>query len=194
MSEFYYHGSHTADITTLRAGSILHGTNQKVLYLTENIPYALFYIWDANHTGSSTQHITGWVQNGTAWYEEQFPDQLKTFYQGVSGYLYAVAKTPKIQLMSNRESIVYSPDDQPVHHTVFIPDVYEALLQYETAGKFQIRRYNEQSKTRQKELINLIAEAITQSAFFLDNPEYAAFLQKYFAESWKQAEARKNSK
>ena len=87
-----YHGSCTPGIMLLEARSRLHNTEEKVVYLTDNIPYALFYLWDEEHNGWSVKHVTGWTKNDIAHYEEQFPDQLKTFYQGVSGYLYCISE------------------------------------------------------------------------------------------------------
>ena len=108
MNEYLYHGTIYSGLTELEARSKLHNTDQQVVYLTDNIPYALLYIWDENHNGCGEKHVTGWVRNGVAYYEEQFPDQLKTFYKGVSGYLYAIKKDAQFQMLENREGIHYS--------------------------------------------------------------------------------------
>lgn len=43
-----YHGSSVADITFLEPRSHLHGSqNEKVVYMSGSIPYALVYIWDS---------------------------------------------------------------------------------------------------------------------------------------------------
>ncbi len=59
----YYHGSCTSGITQLEARSRLHNTKAQIVYLTDSIPYALFYIWDAEHNGCSSKHVTGWTRN-----------------------------------------------------------------------------------------------------------------------------------
>lgn len=47
---YLYHGTHTGGIKVLEPRSILHGTNESVVYLTGNRVYGLFYIWDREHT------------------------------------------------------------------------------------------------------------------------------------------------
>ncbi len=89
---YFYHGSISSNITELKALSLLHDENKKVLYLTDNIPYALFYIWDGKHNNYDRKFVTGWIKNGITYYEELFPMQLEIFYKGVSGYLYCVKK------------------------------------------------------------------------------------------------------
>ena len=81
-----YHGSAQGGLTELKAFSSLHGRGDRVLYLTDCVPYALFYIWDGARLGSGRKHVTGSVRQGRAWYEEQFPGQLEAFYEGASGW------------------------------------------------------------------------------------------------------------
>ncbi len=63
--------------------SKLHNSNQKVIYLTSNLAYALVYIWDSIKIGTKQKWITCGVKNGIVCYEEQFPAQLREFYEGV---------------------------------------------------------------------------------------------------------------
>lgn len=187
----FYHGSSVPGITTLEARSQLHNTGEKVVYLTDNIPYALFYIWDAEHNGYSGKHVTGWIEDGVAHYEEQFPEQLKTFYQGVSGYLYRIADRADIQAMENRANLFYVGEDVSVAECVWIGDVYEELLKYESEGKFVVRRYNEQSPERQNALIDLIAQGIVMNNFFAEDAAQQAFIKKYFVKAWEKANFQK---
>ena len=46
------------------------------MYLSSSIPYVLLYIWDAGKTSYSKKWVTGWIRDGIAHYEEQFPGQL----------------------------------------------------------------------------------------------------------------------
>lgn len=50
--DYVYHGSSVAGITALEARSKLHGSNDNIVYLTGNIPYALMYIWDGQKLGT----------------------------------------------------------------------------------------------------------------------------------------------
>lgn len=187
MKEYLYHGSDYSGIKELEARSKLHNSEKKVLYLTDNIPYALYYIWDEEHNGYSGKHVTGWIKNGVAYYEEQFPDQLKTFYKGVSGYLYCISKNSDIQSVEDRECMYYSLENTVVAKVDYILDVYEELLKYESLGKFKVLRYNEQSKKRQNELIGFVSTVIVKSEFFKDNESKAKFMKKHFVRAWEKA-------
>lgn len=183
----YYHGSITPGIKQLDARSKLHNSENRVVYLTDNIPYALYYIWDAEHNGCSEKYVTGWTRNGIAYYEEQFPEQLKTFYQGVSGYLYRILDTGNISAVENRTNMFFSTESVPIVESILIDDVYEELLKYEAEGKFTVLRYNEQSEDRQNELVDLIVQSIVMADFYTDNKEKQDFTMKYFPEAWKKA-------
>ena len=173
MSNDLYHGSITPGITALEARSQLHGTDKMVVYLTDSIPYALFYVWDSTRHGYSGKYITGGFRDGLAFYEEQFPDQLRTFYQGVSGYLYHIRCTEKVQPVANRAGLFYQEASALIADTEYIPDVYEALLQREAAGQLHVLRYNAQTAARKTELTAMIATYIRGSDFFETDPELA---------------------
>lgn len=185
--EYLYHGSSVPAIIELEARSLLHGTDTKVVYLTISIPYALFYIWDSACTGYSGKHVTGSIRNGVAIYEEQFPDQLKTFYQGVSGYLYRIPFTGEAQAMKDRDGLFFHPGNAAVAGAEFIPDVYAELLKYEASVQLKVLRFTEQSSERQEELTSLIAEAIRCSSFFENDDEHRSFMMKHFALAWRKA-------
>lgn len=189
-TKLYVHGSNIPGITTLEPRSRLHGTGEPVLYLTDNIPYALFYLWDAQHTGCDVKHVTGWLHDGQAWYEEQFPNQLQAFYEGVSGYLYTVEDSAAIHPVEGRESLYYTATPLTVAKAVHIPDVYAALCAYEKQGTLHVRRYLDQTAQRQQELTGLITQALVQANFYEDNPSQQAFMRRYFGASWALAEQR----
>lgn len=187
MNKYLYHGSEYVGIKELEPRSKLHNTDKKVLFLTDNIPYALYYIWDEEHNGYNGKHVTGWINNGIAYYEEQFPEQLKTFYKGVSGYLYCTFKNSDIQSVEKRECLYYSLKNTVVTKVIYILDVYEELLKYEALGKFRVLRYNDQSEMRQQELVDFIATDIVKSNFFKDNDAKAQFMRKHFVKAWERA-------
>lgn len=183
----FYHGSIIPGITQLDARSRLHNSEEQVVYLTDNIPYALYYIWDVKRNEYDGKYVTGWMKNGVAYYEEQFPDQLKTFYKGVSGYLYRIADREDITAVEDRENMYYSTESVVTAETMQIDDVYEELLKYEAEGKFVVLRYNEQSVERQNELIDFIAQGIIRSGFFEGNKQKQEFMKKHFPKSWEKA-------
>ncbi len=184
--KYLYHGSVNPDIEVLEARSLLHSSQQKVIYLTDNIPYALYYIWDAEKIGYSGKHVTGWLKDGVAFYEEQFLGQLEAFYSGVSGYLYCV-NAENAKTVEGREGLFYSTEDLPIEKKCFIADVYQELLKYEAMGEFKVKRFIEQTSERQTELIDLIAQAIKRENCYADDKEHQEFMKKYFSESWEKA-------
>ena len=195
MEEFivrcFYHGSDIPGITRLEARSKLHNSEEKVVYLTDNIPYALYYIWDAKRNEYDGKYVTGWMKNGIAYYEEQFPNQLKTFYEGVSGYLYRIADREDIKPVENRENMYYSIEGAIIAESKQIDDVYEELLKYESEGKLVVLRYNEQSKERQSELVDFIAQGIIRSGFFAESKQKQEFMKKHFQKAWEKATFQK---
>lgn len=189
-----FHGSAVPGITVLEPRSLLHGTEAvRVTYLTENVPYALFCIWDAARHGGAPAHVTGWSPpgspgaNGVTFYEEQFPDQLRTFYEGVSGFLYCAEDSERLSPVEGRPGMFYSTEPVPVAEVWSVSDVYEALLAQEAAGNFKVLRYTEQSPERQEELVDLIAAAIAHDGFYEHDEVRRRFMQTYFAPAWARA-------
>lgn len=126
--KYFYHGSIVSGIKNLKPFSPLHGSDKRVVYLTDNIPYSLFYIWDKEHNHLEGKHVTAWIKDGIAYYEEQFPEQLKAFYNGVSGYLYAVASSNNIFKMEGREQLYYTMEVIETEREEYISDVYNELI------------------------------------------------------------------
>lgn len=184
---YFYHGSISSNITELKALSLLHDENKKVLYLTDNIPYALFYIWDGKHNNYDRKFVTGWIKNGIAYYEELFPMQLEIFYKGVSGYLYCVKKIPNILPVNKNDSMYYSEENISIDCAVYIPDIYSKLMEYEALGKFKLLRFNEQPLEKQNELIGKSVDIILKSNFFKNDEPKLNFYKKYFPTAWERA-------
>ena len=186
--KYLYHGSYVSGIQELKANSKLHDTEQNVVYLTDNIPYALFYIWDAEYNGMLGKYVTGWLKDGIAYYEEQFPEQLKTLYQGVCGYLYHIAMTSNFQKVAGHANTFYSPEDCEVAKEEYIEDVYEELLKYEAMGQMKVLRYNEQTQDRKQALHEKMVMGFQRANFYQENEAKAVFMKKHFPKAWAEAE------
>lgn len=188
----FYHGSKIEGIVRLEAQSRLHDSDKTVVYLTDSVPYALLYIWDGVKLGSDVKHVTARMKDGITYYEEQFPEQLKTFYDGVSGYIYKL-QSDEAYPVNNRDNMFYTESSVPVVESICIPNVYEELLKYESRGELIVLRYNEQPKKRQEQLTELIATAIARNGFYERDDVQRLFMQKYFGEAWKTAERQKSA-
>ncbi len=186
---YLYHGSVIANIHIIKAESTLHGTdNTKVFYLTDNLPYSLFYIWDSSHNIKRNKHVTAWIKDGIVYYEEQFEGQLKAFYKGVSGYVYCVESNKNFKPVENRESMWFSETDSAVFKTFIISDVYSEIMKYANEGKVKIINFDEVSKERITDLYNIITQRIIKSELLNNtNSTDAKFYQTFFEKAWNNA-------
>lgn len=184
--EYLYHGSAVGGIRRLRAGSVLHGTDRRAAYLTGSAAYALFYIWDERRAGFPKKHVTAWVADGLAQYEEQFEGQLAAFYQGAAGWLYRVERTAEMGAVQGRESLFYAPGGADVAGAAFIPDVYAALLEEEARGRAKIWRFSQRPAEKREELTAMMARLIAENGFFRGKEE-EGFYRRYFREAWQRA-------
>lgn len=182
-----YHGSAVSALSELQPLSQLHNSNQKVVYLSSNIPYALLYIWDAAKTKCSKKWVTGWLKGGTAYYEEQFPGQLKAFYAGARGYIYSVLQSENMESVQQREDMFYSGTPVSVYRAKEIPDVYQELMRYEREGLFRVYRFEEAPPEKQAELVDRIASYIKMSCLHKQDNEQTRFMKRYFVHAWKKA-------
>ena len=187
-----YHGSITPSINKIATNSILHGTtNKNVVYLTDNRAYALLYIWDPSHNIKRGKHVTAWIKEGIVYYEEQFPQQLKAFYDNVKGYIYCVDQNNSFYPVDDSESMWYSSAHAMVNGTEHISNVYDELCKCENDGQLKVIRFEDVDKRRIDDLYNNIAKNIIKKGLIeLPNDNDALFYQKYFPSVWEMAKNR----
>lgn len=185
-----HHGSAVPALSELHPLSKLHNSNQKVVYLSSSIPYVLLYIWDADKTSYSKKWVTGWLKDGIAHYEEQFPGQLKAFYSGVRGYIYSTLRNDNMEFVQQREEMFYSSAPVSVYRVTEIPDVYQELIRYESEGLFCVHRFEEASPEKQAELIERIVSYIKMNDLIEQDNEQSCFMKRYFEQAWNKAAKR----
>ncbi len=192
MKNYLFHGSFVSGIKTLHATSKLHGTEDTmVVYLTANPAYALFYIWDAEHNKRTGKYVTCFIKNGKVYYEEQFPDQLKAFYQEVSGYLYCIHHTEDFAKVEGWEDMWYSEKEAEIEEARYIPDVYEELMKYEREGKLEVISYEKVAPERIKDLYEYMVQKLVNKGIVKQPAcEEAVFYQTYFEPVWRMAKER----
>ena len=186
--ERLYHGSFFPDIHKLNAASKNHDNEEKVVYMTSNRAYALFYIWDAEHNGIKNKWVTSWIRDGIVSYHEQFPGQLKSFYDNVSGFIYYCSKNDDWVKASK-------PDTWICNHDVIIEgcekveNVYEEIARYETEGKVNVIRFEAMSPEERDKTVQMIADVIIQKNYLLNpSDDEAVFLKSYNKLAWERAE------
>ena len=182
-----YHGTVTPNIQKLEPCSLLHGSHRKVVYLTGELAYGALYVWDSEKTGSTRKHITAWVKGGITHYEEQFPNQLQAFYQGVKGWVYCVDSPAELETMKDREGIFYSSESIVVEKILPVDSVLELLLREQQRGTFCLHRYQDASQERQQELTHMIASWIVRQNLLNLEGEDSDFYRRYFPQAWETA-------
>lgn len=184
---YLYHGSHIQNIEKLIANSKQHNGNEdKVVYLTSNYAYSLFYIWDSVKNYRTKKYITTYIKDRIVYYEEQFPNQFYEFYNNVKGYVYYVEKSDKF-LNGSEESFYISNNDIDVIKSDYIDNVYKKILEYVDKGLVKILYFNEQSEQRQNYLIEMIVTVILKKQLIGSNNEDELFFKKYFSEAYSKA-------
>ncbi len=186
MKQYLYHGSHIGNITVLKPVSKLHGSDKTVVYLTDNPIYAMLYIWDPIHNLKQGKHITAWMKNGVVYYEEQFPNQLKTFYDGVKGYLYKIPITKDCIKISY--GMYYIANATEILSFEEIENVYSVFCDYIQKGEMKVIPFDQMTDERREELYNSITDRIIRDKLVEDpNSDDARFFQKFFPVSWQNA-------
>ncbi|MBQ8393150.1 MAG: hypothetical protein IJX51_05185 [Clostridia bacterium] len=182
-----YHGTIRKDIEALYPVSKLHNTDKKVVYLTGNIAYALFYIWDGKHNKKQGKYVTCSLKDGIVYYEELFPNMLEAFYKGVKGYVYEIENDNSFFEVLENEDMWYSEKTAYPNNVIYISDVYEEILKHEQKGQIKIIRFNDVKPERIQSLNEHIKNKIIANKL-LDKPdsEDSIFYSIYFTDLWEE--------
>ena len=174
----FYHGTAVGGLEVLRANSYDRNGN-RVLYLTDNRAYSLFYLRDRD-----VDFVTcGVGDDGVIHYDEKIPHQLEILYQGKSGYVYEVetdAEPTKIN------GIYSTSHDLQIVDMEHIPNAYNAICNEIVKGNVDILYY--EKLTAEQRALN--EEGIRR--WFLAeqemNPKKEAFLRTHFPAAWVEAQ------
>lgn len=175
-----YHGTTVSGLETLCAGSC-DRQGKRVLYLTDNWVYSLFYIRDRD-----IDFVTcGVGSDGVIHYDEKFPDQLSILYRGMSGYIYEVeAEAEKTKI----NGIYVTDGETRVTGTTYVPDVYEAIVREIENGNVELLPYISLTDA-QKALNHEGAVYMIRSCPM--NPRKELFFREYFSDAWEEANHNK---
>lgn len=147
MTEFFYHASNIGGLKELLPLSTMHGSSEKVCYVTPIRAYALFYLRDMG-----IDHVTcGVSESGIALYHEQFEGQLKTLYRGRSGYIYT-CKGHGSFISTHANGVWASPQPTAVSAEEYIDDVYTEILKAERIKSVKIIHFATLSDSEKKEI------------------------------------------
>ena len=183
MIDLFYHASNVGDLKELLPLSTAHGSGDKVCYFTPVRAYALFYLRDM-----VINHVTcGVSESGVTVYNEQFPDQLKTIYQGRSGYLYTCENDGGI-ITAHTNGVWAARQPIKVANTEFITDVYAEILKAERSGEIQVIRYESLSDEKKQEITLMMRDNIIKNDWLQSDSLKARFFKDNFPQSWELAE------
>lgn len=178
-----YHGSPFAGLTELGTLSRTHDEMaSSAVYLTPNRSYALFYIRDLE-----INYVTcGVTEDGYIRYDENFPGQLKTLYEGKSGFLYICESNDKFEKTSTRDVWV-SKNPVVVTDIEKIPDAYAEILKCEAAGLVKVIRYEMLSEERKREIYDMILHSIYKNNYPALTSKKAMFYKDNYTQAWNYA-------
>ena len=182
----FYHASNISNLTKLLPLSTVRGSDEKVCYFTPVRAYALFYLRDMD-----INHVTcGVSDKGTVVYYEQFPNQVKTIYQGRNGYIYACKNDDSIT-MTPTNGVWAANKPVTIAAIEYIDDVYAEILKAENSGEVQIIHYESLSDEKKQEIVDMMRNSIIKNNFLTSSTPKARFYAQNFLQSWKEASIEK---
>ena len=175
-----YHGTTVPDMEILEANSRSR-EGGKVLYLTDNFPYSLFYIRDRD-----IDFVTcGVGRDGVVHYDEKFPGQLEALYRGLSGWVYEVEAEAEPTKVGG---VFVTAGNAVVTGKRYIPDAWEAILAETAKGNVEILAYED--TTAEQRALNREGIVRWLLSGTVTNPKKKAFLRAHFPEAWEEARQR----
>lgn len=131
----FYHCSPIGGLKILEPGKPVSFDKPARVYMTTLLPMALLY------GVRNFEYTYGYTREGQIYFEEYFSNALVTLYGGKTASLYICHPDKTEQTAIPNEAV--SEQSVPILEEIFIPDVYEALLEQERLGVLVIRRYEE---------------------------------------------------
>lgn len=175
-----YHGSPVSGLRMIEPSVTAYFGKPKQVCLTSLLPMALFY---------GTRHFEyayGFTSSGKIYYEEYFPDALRTIYSGKCASLYYCAENSAFTRTAIPNEYV-SGEAVPVLKEQQIPDLLEALLEQERQGTLQIIRYAEQKPEMREWVVNAERDVIIEHGLLNMNTPFARYMRETYPASWKLA-------
>lgn len=172
----YYHCSPIHGLKILEARKPTSFSKPKGVYLTTLLPMALMY-------GIKNYEYTyGYTKEGQIYLDEYFPDALNVLYRGKSASLYYCAPAKTTSTPIPNEAVCET--DVPVAREVYIPDVYDALMEQVRMGTLVIHRYEELSE-KQLEWVKQAEAGSIREQDLLNHPgPMADYYRLHYPESW----------
>lgn len=181
-----YHGSNTANIKILRPNQADH--DRPYVYMTTIDVVALFYLCNA------VDRPYYWFPYGfergsdVPIYHELYPNALREVSDGVRGYIYEVhAEESQVIPFKNIPCARLATEPVEVFRCTEIENAYDALMEYEKAGKLIVSRFEDKSD-RQLEWWYSCCVDYLQEKNMIKTPDcsYAVFIKRKLPQVWEK--------
>lgn len=169
-----YHGSHLSGLTVLKPSLSNH--DKAYVYLSDNATLALFYAY--NPIRRPGGFFPYWFdKHGTLLYDEYFPDQLRLIYAGHDGWIYHT-DADSLPRLDKMPWVHLSESPVPITHAEYIPDLYQAMLDAEKAGKFVFNRYESIPESQR----DIHRRVVRNSLAGRGEDDYVQFMRRHIPE------------
>jgi len=184
----FYHGTQIGELTELKPfGHSNSNLKVPAVYLTTRRQVALHYIsnWRSLPFGSPMLDI----RETDIVFQELYPGALKLSCKGVSGYIYRCVGNFEMMEYNGVKTAAVSYESVPIAGVEFIPDVHDAIMEYEQQGKFIYEKYEDLPQWRHDIIRGHFIRAI-KGENLMDNPQHPqyALFQEKFPQYWAEAE------
>lgn len=186
----YYHGSKTTGIKIIKPNLSIHG--KEYTYLTTSKVVALIYTVNAIESFYEDNNITkpssfqpwysyGFNKNLIPVIDEYYPNATYETYSNKSGYIYICKEPTEYTNETNIHCAITTPEEIVVIKEIYIPNVYEKLLEYEKEGLLKIRKYEETSKEYLDKIYSYITDDIKKYKLLEESSSnYSIFVRTKF--------------
>lgn len=176
-----YHASPAAGLTVLQPSvSMYFAEKPKQVCLTKLRAMALLY--GIKHF----EYTYGYAKDGRIFYEEYFPNALEELYRGKQASLYVCSWTDGMET-TNIPNEVVSKTPVPVEEEISIPDVLQALLEENNAGRLTVVRWDELSRRTRDWVDRVQMEEILGADLLNQDSPRARYMQEKYPISWAMA-------
>ena len=131
------------------------------------------------------EYTYGYTKEGQIYYEEYFPEALKILYKGKYASLY-ICNPDHVEPTQIPNEAVTSLE-VPVQEEIFIPDVYEALLEQERKGGLMIRKYEQLNERMLAWIRKAEKEEILKRDLLNLGGPMAEYMKLHYPQSWEDA-------
>lgn len=179
----YYHCSPQPGLTVLSPQKRNHFEAREAVYLTSLLPMALMY--GIRHFEYTYGYHWQDGKPGGMYYEEYFPDALRSLYAGQAASLYICQAGNYETTKKPNEYISFQP--VKVLEEIRIPDLLAALLEQQRLGFLEIRYFHQLSEKMKAWIRRAEADTILQHNLLHSPGPFADFMRSHYPDSWVDA-------